>query len=259
MVGHLNSSIIWQGGGMSPPPPFTPASISGLQLWLDAADTATITHSGGSVSQWDDKSGNGYHATQATGASQFTTGVSYINGRNALLTNGFKFMVLPSGLYTIPTGNNTIIAVAERDSVDGSASQALIAGNSYYDNTRSYFIDSADHGTKISAQSNGSYGNTIDFAVAKDNLPHAYVMRRNGTTNGVKVWRDGGGGSTPAAGSNVPLDNLFIGRNDQGIWDQWKGKIGCILIWNRALTDVEINQLGNQFLNPVWGITWTNI
>ena len=30
-----------------------------LQLWLDASDTSTITQSEGSVSQWDDKSGNG--------------------------------------------------------------------------------------------------------------------------------------------------------------------------------------------------------
>lgn len=238
---------------------FSPADISGLALWLDADDAATITQAAGAVSQWDDKSGNGYHATQGTGAYQFTTGVSSINGHNALSTNGTKFMNLPSGLYAIPTGNNTLIAVAERDSVDGAASQALIAGNSFNDNTRSYFIESTGHGTKIEAQSHGSYGNRTDLVVVKDDLPHAYVMRRNGTTNGLKIWRDGGAGSTPANGGDVPLDNLFIGRNDQGIWDQWKGSIGGIWIWNRALTDAEINQFGNQFLNPVWGITWTDI
>ena len=53
---------------------FTPASLSGLTLWYDPSDAATITESGGAVSQVDDKSGNDYHATQATGASQPTTG-----------------------------------------------------------------------------------------------------------------------------------------------------------------------------------------
>jgi hypothetical protein len=40
------------------------------QLWLDASDTSTITESGGFVSQWNDKSGNGYNVSQGTGANQ---------------------------------------------------------------------------------------------------------------------------------------------------------------------------------------------
>ena len=44
---------------------WTPASLGGtLGLWLDASDAASITSSGGLVSQWSDKSGNGRHATQ---------------------------------------------------------------------------------------------------------------------------------------------------------------------------------------------------
>ena len=40
----------------------TPETISSLQLWLDAADSSTIAHTSNLVSQWNDKSGNGYHA-----------------------------------------------------------------------------------------------------------------------------------------------------------------------------------------------------
>ena len=63
---------------------FSPLGISGLVLWLDAADTSTITESGGSVSQWDDKSGNGYDVVQATAANQPTTGVTTLNSLNVL-------------------------------------------------------------------------------------------------------------------------------------------------------------------------------
>jgi hypothetical protein len=38
--------------------PFDPRSISGCQLWLDAADVTTLSLSGSNVSQWRDKSGN---------------------------------------------------------------------------------------------------------------------------------------------------------------------------------------------------------
>ena len=43
----------------SVPDRVSPLQISGLQLWLDAADTSTISHSSNLVTQWNDKSGNG--------------------------------------------------------------------------------------------------------------------------------------------------------------------------------------------------------
>ena len=46
--------------------------MAGLQLWLDADDFSTITESGGSVSAWNDKSGNARHATQTTPANRPT-------------------------------------------------------------------------------------------------------------------------------------------------------------------------------------------
>jgi hypothetical protein len=47
----------------SPTPIFTPKSVSGLYLWLDAADSSTIVKSGTSVTSWNDKSGNNFSAT----------------------------------------------------------------------------------------------------------------------------------------------------------------------------------------------------
>jgi hypothetical protein len=72
---------------------FTPLSLN-PQLWLDAADTATITESSGAVSQWDDKSGNGRHFTQATGANQPATGTNTRNGLNVISFDGNDFLTL---------------------------------------------------------------------------------------------------------------------------------------------------------------------
>ncbi len=47
---------------------FLPTSISGLRLWLDA--TRGVTTVSGGVSQWDDLSGNGNHATQGTAGNR---------------------------------------------------------------------------------------------------------------------------------------------------------------------------------------------
>lgn len=58
---------------------WTPAAIT-TALWLDAADSSTITLNGSTVSEWRDKSGNNRHATQSTAANQPTK-----------MTNGVQF------------------------------------------------------------------------------------------------------------------------------------------------------------------------
>ena len=51
---------------------FSPIEVSTMKLWLDAADSSTITHNSNAVSQWRDKSGNSYHANQPTSSSRPT-------------------------------------------------------------------------------------------------------------------------------------------------------------------------------------------
>lgn len=67
---------------------FLPSDIPSLQLWLDAADLTTITESSGSVTQWNDKSGNGYDVTQGTAARRPVTGTRTLNGRNVIDFDG---------------------------------------------------------------------------------------------------------------------------------------------------------------------------
>jgi hypothetical protein len=66
---------------------WTPANIE-TAIWLDASDVSTITESSGSVSQWDDKSGNGNDATQAVSVEQPTTGTRTINSLNTIDFDG---------------------------------------------------------------------------------------------------------------------------------------------------------------------------
>ena len=77
------------GGKFAVPVPsselWTPSAVTTL-LWLDASDTSidNILQSGGSVSQWSDKSGNEYHALQDTGSRQPTTNATTLNSLNVI-------------------------------------------------------------------------------------------------------------------------------------------------------------------------------
>jgi len=77
---------------------WTPAEID-TELWLDADDASTITETGGAVSQWDDKSGNARHATQATGSKQplYTSSDSMLGGMPSVGTGGLasKYLATP--------------------------------------------------------------------------------------------------------------------------------------------------------------------
>jgi hypothetical protein len=57
---------------------FQPTSITGCRLWLDGADSTTITTVTG-VSQWNDKSGNAYNLTQGNTGSQPTRTGNLLN------------------------------------------------------------------------------------------------------------------------------------------------------------------------------------
>ena len=86
---------------------WTPADISTL-AWYDAADASTITLNGSNVSQWDDKSGNGYHATQGTASLQPTNAASSFNGNNSLVFNS-SLLGVPS--ITFPDTQASFYAV----------------------------------------------------------------------------------------------------------------------------------------------------
>jgi hypothetical protein len=68
---------------------FQPSDISGLALWLDGADRTSMTFSGSTISQWNDKSANGYNATVASAAP----------GGTSTYTATATFSTNPLGVY----------------------------------------------------------------------------------------------------------------------------------------------------------------
>lgn len=61
---------------------FDPLALSPL-AWWDASDETTIATSSGLITDWDDKSGNGWHLAQATSADRAAYVTAAVNGLNA--------------------------------------------------------------------------------------------------------------------------------------------------------------------------------
>lgn len=87
---------------------FTPKSIAGLQLWLDAS---TISGSDGdAVGTWSDLSGNGRNATQSTALAKPVLKTNIVNGRAVVRFDGVDDFV--SGAVAITGSTYTLFAVA---------------------------------------------------------------------------------------------------------------------------------------------------
>jgi hypothetical protein len=86
---------------------FSPQMIGGCLVWLDAADSNTITGSP-QVTEWRDKSGRGSNAT-STGALGTVTAGDPINSRNTLRFGHSQTLNLPN--FTVSNTQSTIFAV----------------------------------------------------------------------------------------------------------------------------------------------------
>lgn len=92
---------------------WTPADLDSADLvgWYDASDVSTITtNASGDVSQWDDKSGNGYYMEQLSGGLQLEYLTNAINGLPVLYGSG-TFDRMYSTNMSITVTNFALVSV----------------------------------------------------------------------------------------------------------------------------------------------------
>jgi hypothetical protein len=118
-------------------PLWTPADLGSTNLlgWYDASDTNTLwantagtTRATNSVARWDDKSGNGRHATAGTAVNQPSTGTRTINGSNCLNFVDPNYMDIASTGLMPASGNIAIFQVLHFDGVSSVAAQSIAIG-----------------------------------------------------------------------------------------------------------------------------------
>ena len=100
-----------------------PTSISGCQLWFDANDLTTIVKTGSAVSQWNEKSGNGYSVVQATTANQPTYATNLLNGMPGIqLSNSTWLWQYGSNMPNFTSSPATSVYIVAKNSSTSPAS-----------------------------------------------------------------------------------------------------------------------------------------
>lgn len=229
-------------------PVYTSLNVtSGLRLWLDASDASTFTYSSGtSVSQWNDKSGNNFHVSQATVSSQPNRNTTQ-NSRSSVYFDGNDILNTSSNVLSSSSTDYTKIAVVYQTS--RATTGNVISSNSATPYHAFYFAGSVSirlwHSADFVTSNVGLNDNTLGIITGT-------FVNSSGTGTVYVNGTNGGSGTTAnkTIGTDIAIGGLVGGSN-------FTGQICEVLVYNRVLTSAEL-YLVNEYLSYKWGVNNTD-
>lgn len=255
------------------PAGFNPTKIANCKLWLDAADTSSITSSSGLVSQWNDKSGNGYNFVQATSTNKPTTGVDSKNGKNVLTFDGTTDWMQTSAAasafnFLHNTSGATIFFVIRAASIS--------AINWILDSRDSDTLGSSGYGIALSvAATSGNLAHAVSNATGPSNPPVAsvggaiaastyyYIALKSDPNNATALSRskytvnagaeDGNNTKTGTPAANNASQALVLASQAAGAYEVFEGQIAEIIIYSGIISSGDIT-LVKDYLAAKWAI-----
>jgi hypothetical protein len=236
--------------------PFDPTQIAGCKLWLDGSDAGSITLSSGSVTQWNDKSGNNNTMTPYSSYSNVTISSAYQNGLNVLNFSG-------SGVYKAPTSSavyplDVYVVLALKDTttaVDVIGININTSGTDFNSLTFSEYTSSRWHNgsdffnrtpnTVSPINETSTSFLLINWSIANAN----YIIRRNG----VQLSQTSSYTFTLAAGSIFQIGHRLSTGYSPTPDHPFKGYIAEIVAFNSQLATSQQQQI-EGYLAQKWGL-----
>ena len=219
---------------------FNPTSISGCALWLDAADSSTLTLSGSNVTQWRDKSGNGNNATSGVNPT-------YNSSSKSLSFTGTQYMTCPNFAYR-PINMYVVVNITAPYTTTGNIIRKGFATGTDYEfglrTTSSNVVQlelRSSGAQSLNLNNTSTYGNLSLFSISYDNTTCSFFVNGTSTNSGTLTGPQFSGST-----------NLFIGCV-QGLSDFFKGDISEVVIFNSALTTIQ-RQAVEGYLAYKWGL-----
>jgi F5/8 type C domain len=236
------------------PTTFSPTTLSGLMGWYDASDSSSITLSGSSVTQFNDKSGNNRHLQASNGYTKPTVVSNYLNGKSVLslnnsqLTTAFNYSGAELDAYIV------ILPTATGDANTGRALSMCKTGYNDYDNSMSMMVF-------------GSYDSTRNSLAPLRNYQGGARVKQNlATTSEFGIFQlstnnyginSALNGSLNQLGTNptftaLDVNQLTVGNMYNGA-NHTSGYYAEILLFNRVLSTGERRYV-EGYLAWKWGL-----
>ena len=237
---------------------FTAPVMDGLDVWMDAADIATLaTNASGQVTSWTDKAGGQLMTPVGAGGGP-RYGATLFNGRPGLrfdrtLNNG---LLMASG-YANTTNVVTAFVMMQRRSAQTAYAGLLSInknGEADYNTPNGSvffrFPDSAPNYT-LSCDRNSTFGGSINVP---QETPVCLMSRYNGQSH--TLVQDGtlagSVGTDARLAEPFASDRLVLGnRPVSGYAYPFNGDVSEVLVYNRVLTAAEELQV-TEYLRAKW-------
>jgi hypothetical protein len=221
---------------------WTPAQIT-TALWLDAADESTITLNSTTVSQWNDKSGNGRNFSQATAGSQPVYSTSALNGKNVVnfvSTDALTRAAIPFN----DLGNNSLYVVGNR--TGGNAYNVAVIISRAAGRTRNMlFGDGSTYwGVYTASSPVGFVGATYKICeIIANQATNAFLYYQDGTSQG--------SAGTIDTGTVFSDNNCYLGNDQYG--SSLEGNIAEVIFCDEKNTDSDRQKI-EGYLAHKWGM-----
>jgi hypothetical protein len=234
---------------------WTPSNIA-TSLWLDAADSSTITLNGSSVSGWSDKSGNGRNASQATALQQPTYTSNAQNGYGIISFDGSNDNLDISSTTLITSGNSNFgFFVAYKAKVATSGYGTILANYSSGNfqvvfggqSVAAYLAPWGLYNNASIDLDSGNYTQNLNWIISCVRTSGSFIGYTNGTTkNTVSNTQSVYTGANTASAWSVGANTV---NGEAGNMDLYE----LIVINETVSTDTR--QKIEGYLAHKWGLT----
>lgn len=243
---------------------WTPASIT-TALWLDAADASTITLNGSAVSQWNDKSGNGNHVTQATASAQPTYSMTGFNGLPTLSFDAVNDEM--SCTDVVSSQGDLFYAAAFRMRSDTANWLPIVGTNtsSSTSNAGTLLLQRMGNRNEIGIHNSGRIDNGAIYAVQVTDLfiPRIATAGRTGGSNGngglITVTATGPSQlnyrttATQTWATDEATNRIQIGGRQQAVTGWSNSDISEVIVCNFNPSSAQRQQV-EGYLAHKWGL-----
>jgi hypothetical protein len=223
----ISDTATWNFTTITPPP----AGVTGLTLWLDASQLTGLSD-GATLNTWNEMSGLGNHATRTTGAPTYET--NELNARPVV-----RFPVGNGASFSFPRMTNirTVFWVMKQQN---PSEMKFLLG----DTTDYHFHRGTVTPSKI-------WHSTYTSSRIKDGTTSLNGLAVNGTTTNLPVgWNLLSVTTTDV----VNASNLSADRTNGR---SWEGDIAEVMIYNRALSATESEQI-SSYLTAKYALDTTS-
>lgn len=222
---------------------FSPASISGLKLWLKA--DALSLNDGDAVDTWTDSSGTGNSVTEATNRPLYKTGGS--NGKPYVYFDGTNDLLTKSSPVGLPTGT-------------GARSVFIVSAGRAISNYQPMYAYGTAGNNEVFSLSYHSSGYLLSWGYSNDDLVLAsslvnnttYYFAHQYTGSNIVVRQNGSELANYADTINTGSTALKIGNY---INDAYPGPVNIyeVLIYNSFITGTDLTNVEN-YLKTKYGL-----